>query len=306
MPATVSADFNFTPKVWQDHIMAYFDRKLVYGAFALRDDSLQAAPGLTQNFPYFKKIGPAQKPSEDEGLEVDNLTDDSFSVTVAEVSKAVGITKRAFKTSAARTERIVQEIQEQIGRVMAEQVDEDLYVALASSYTKGYQSNIGNAYGTMNIRALNIGKVSAFNDKHKDSIVMFMHSMQFLDLQTDTQAGFLVANALDPMFMVEGFEGRLGGVAIISIDTVGINSGAGGTGGNGQINGKNAYDAWILKANAFGFMVKQEMEVESDYDMLHRQHVFAGDQWYGTRTFDQTISPQFKKTALLQTVTVYG
>jgi len=299
MPATVSADFAFTPKVWQDHIMAYFDRKLVYGAFALRDDSLTAAPGLTQNFPFFKKIGAAENPSEDEGLIVDNLTDDSFNVTVAEVSKAVGVTKRAFKTSAARTERIIQEVQEQIGRVMAEKVDADLYTAFSSSYTLGYESASGNSYGTMNIRNMNIGKISAFGDKHKDSVVIFMHSMQFLDLMTDSTAGFLVANALDPMFMVEGFEGRLAGLAIISVDTVGKNTA-------GQINSKNAYDAWIHKSNAYGFMVKQEMEMESDYDIMHRQWVFAGDQWYGTRSFDQTIDPLFKKTALLRTVTNNG
>jgi len=299
MPATVSADFAFTPKVWQDHIMAYFDRKLVYGAFALRDDSLTASPGLTQNFPYFKKVGAAQEPTEDEGLIVDNLTDDSFNVTVKEVSKAVGVTKRAFKISAARTERVIQETQEQIGRVMAEKVDADLYTAFSSSYTSGYVSAAGNSYGTMNIRTLNIGKITAFGDKHKDSVVIFMHSMQFLDLMTDSTAGFLVANALDPMFMVEGFEGRLGGVALISVDTVGMNTA-------GQINSKNAYDSWIHKANAYGFMVKQEMELESDYDILHRQWVFAGDQWYGARSFDKTIDPLFKKTALLRTVTVNG
>lgn len=299
MPATVSADFAFAPKVWQDHIMAYFDRKLVYGAFALRDDSLTAEPGLTQNFPYFKKIGGAQKPAEDEGLIVDNLSDDSFSVTVQEVSKAVGVSKKALKTTAARQERVVQEIQEQIGRVMAEQIDQDLYTEFSAHYTQGYVSAAGNSYGTMNIRNLNIGKITAFGDKHKDSVVMFMHSMQFLDLMTDTTAGFLVANALDPMFMVEGFEGRLGGVAIITVDTVGKNVA-------GQINSKNAYDAWIHKANAYGFMVKQEMELESDYDILHRQHVFAGDQWYGVKSFDQTIDSLFKKTALLRTVTNNG
>lgn len=299
MPATVSADFAFAPKVWQDHIMAYFDRKLVYGAFALRDDSLTAAPGLTQNFPFFKKIGAAEQPGEDEGLIVDNLTDDSFNVTVKEVSKAVGVSKKAFKTSAARTDRVIQEVQEQIGRVMAEQVDADLYTAMASSYTSGYVSAAGNSYGLLNIRSLNIGKVVAFGDKHKDSVVCFMHSMQFLDLMTDTTSGFLVANALDPMFMVEGFEGRLAGVAIVSVDTVGKNTA-------GQINSKNAYDAFICKANAFGFMVKQEMEMESDYDILHRQWVFAGDQWYGARSFDQTIDPLFKKTALLRTVTANG
>jgi len=299
MPATVAADFSFQPKVWQDHIMAYFDRKLVFGAFALRDDSLTALPGLTQNFPYFKKIGAAENPSEDEGLIVDNLTDDSFNVTVAEVSKAVGVSKKAFKSSAARTERVIQEVQEQIGRVMAEKVDADLYTAFSSSYTLGYQSAVGNSYGTMNIVNMNIGKIVAFGDKHKDSVVIFMHSMQFLDLMTNAASGFLVANALDPMFMVEGFEGRLGGVAIISVDTVGKNTA-------GQINSKNAYDAWIHKANAYGFMVKQEMELESDYDMLHRQWVFAGDQWYGARSFDQTIDPLFKKTALLRTVTNNG
>lgn len=299
MPATVAADFNFTPKVWQDHIMAYFDRKLVYGAFALRDDSLTAAPGLTQNFPFFKKIGAAENPSEDEGLLVDNLTDDSFNVTVSEVSKAVGVTKKAFKVSAARTDRVIQEVQEQIGRVMAEKVDSDLYTAFSASYTSGYVSAAGNSYGTMNIVNLNIGKIVAFGDKHKDSVAIFMHSMQFLDLMTNSTSGFLVANALDPMFMVEGFEGRLGGVAIVSVDTVGKNTA-------GQINSKNAYDAWIHKANAYGFMVKQEMELEHDYDMLHRQWVFAGDQWYGCRSFDQTIDPLFKKTALLRTVTVNG
>lgn len=303
MPATVAADFAFTPKVWQDHIMAYFDRKLVYGAFALRDDSLTAAPGLTQNFPYFKSIGPAQVPSEDEGLIVDNLTDDSFNVTCAEVSKAVGVSKKAFKVSAARTERVIQEVQEQIGRVMAEKVDQDLYTALSSSFTNGFiapnNSTVSPRLGTMNISNMNVGKIVAFGDKHKDSVVIFMHSLQFLDMMTDTTSGFLVANALDPMFLVEGFEGRLAGLAIVSVDTVGKNT-------SGQINSLNAYDSFICKANAYGFMVKQEMEMESDYDMIHRQWVFAGDHWYGTRTFDQTISPLFKKTALVRTITVNG
>lgn len=299
MSATASTDFAFSPKVWQDHIMAYFDRKLVYGAFALRDDSLSAEPGLTQNFPYFKKIGAAQKPTEDEGLAVDNLSDDSFSVTCVEVSKAVGVSKKAFKVSAARTERVIQEVQEQIGRVIAEQVDADLATALNSSYTVGYLSAAGNSYGNMNIRTLNTGKIVAFGDKHKDAVVCFMHSLQFLDMMTDSTAGFLQANALDPMFMVEGFEGRLAGMAIVSIDTVVKNAGTGT-----QINSKDNYDAMICKANAYGFMVKQEMELENDYDILHRQWVFAGDHWYGSRSFDQTIGSDFKKVARLRVNTV--
>lgn len=294
MSATQSSNFVFQPKVWQDHIMAYFDRKLVYGAFALRDESLTAAPGLTQNFPYFKKIGAAQEPAEDEGLAVDSLSDDSFSVTVKEVSKAVGVTKKAFKVSAARTDRIISEVQEQIGRVMAEKIDSDLLAEFSqdSACTVGFAA--AAAGDTMNIRNMNTGKIKAFGDKHKDSVVIFMHSLQFLDMMTDTTAGFLKADALDPMFMVEGFEGRLGGLAIVTVDTLPKNVG-------GQVGGKDTYDAYIHKSNAYGFMVKQDMELESDYDILHRQWVFAGDQWYGVKSFHATIDPLFKKTARLRT-----
>jgi N4-gp56 family major capsid protein len=294
MPATVAADFSFAPKVWQDHIMAYFDRKLVFGAFALRDDSLTAEPGLTQNFPYFQKIGAAEKPAEDEGLQVDQLTDNSFSVTVGEVAKAVGVTKKAFYSSAARRERILQECQEQLGRVIAEQIDADLLTVFSASgaYSTGYTSSNSQA-DFMNIRTLNKGKIIAFGDKHKDAQVLFMHSHQLMDMLADTTAGFLVANALDPMFLVEGFEGRLNGMAIVVDDNMPLNVA-------GQLNSSNVYDAFIHKRNAYGFMVKQDMEVEQDYDMLHRQWVVAATEWYGCLSFHQTISSQFLKTALLR------
>lgn len=301
MAGTQSANFVFAPKVWQDHIMAYFDRKLVYGAFALRDDSLTAAPGLTQNFPYFKKVGAAEEPEEDSGLSVDLLSDDSFNVTVKEVSKAVGVTKKALKVSAARTERVIQEVQEQLGRVMAEKVDGDLLAAFSASYTDGFTTSTGT--DTMNIRLLNQGKIVAFGDKHKDAVVCFMHSLQFLDMMNDSTAGFLKADALDPMFMVDGYEGRLGGMVIITVDTLPNSTQAGGP---AQVAGHNVYDLFIHKANAYGFMVKQDMELESDYDILHRQWVFAGDQWYGCLSFDKKIDALFKKTARIRTGAANG
>jgi N4-gp56 family major capsid protein len=292
MAATQSSDYAFEPKVWGDHIMAYFDRRLVYGAFALRDDTLTAEPGLTQTFPYFKKIGDAQEPGEDEGLAVDNLSDDSFSVTVKEVAKAVGASKKSFKKSAASRDRIVKEAQEQIGRVMAEKVDKDLIAEFsgAGNYTDGFTA--AAAGDTMSIRNLNIGKIKAFGDKHRDSVVCFMHSLQFLDLMNDSTAGFLKADALDPMFMVEGFEGRLLGMAVVTVDT--LPAGA-------AIGGKNSYYSFIHKMNAYGFMVKQDMEVESDYDILRRQWVWAGDQWYGVKSFHAKVDSLQKTTARLLT-----
>lgn len=294
MGATVAADFVFEPKVWQDHIRAYFDRKLVYGSVAAKDESLKpdAGKGETVNFPFFKAIGDAEEPAESVGLTVDNLEDDSFSCTVKEVGKAVGVKKKAFKKSAARTDAIISEIQSQIARVHAEKVDKDLLAEFSSSgnYTQGFTA--AAAADVMNIRNLNLGKILAFGDKSDQSIICFMHSLQFVDMLNDTTAGFLKADANDPMALVEGFKGRLLGMAIVTVDTIPAGS---------TIDGKDSYHAFVHKANPYGICVKQDMEMESDYDMLQREWVFAGNEWYGVKSFHGKVSALDKRTARITT-----
>lgn len=292
MSATTSADFVFTPKVWKDHVQAYFRRRLVFGAFAVQDDTLKGAPGTTENFPYFKKIGAAQEPEEDVGLDVDKLSDDSFSVTVKEVSKAVGVKKKAFKTSAAKTEEIISEVQRQIGRVMAEKVDADLVTEFSASGNYVDAFSAGVAGDVMTVQNMNKARIGGFGDLFGDAKVIFMHSLQYLDLMNASPAGFLQANALDPMFLVDGFQGRLLGMAIVINDNM--------TQG-GLVGGKQTYDAYIHKENPYGMMTKQEMEIESDYDILHREWVFTGDQWYGVKSFHAKISAQDLKTARMRT-----
>lgn len=295
MSATTSADFVFTPKVWKDHIDAYFRRRLVAGAFALQDNTLTSAPGTTINFPYFKKIGAAEEPTEDEGLAVDKLSDDSFTSTVKEVSKAVGVKKKAFKTSAAATDKIISEVQRQIARVMAEKIDSDLITEFSTggNFTSGFTA--AATTDVMNVANLNKGRITAFGDLFQDASVCFMHSLQFMDLMNSSPAGFLQANALDPMFLVQGFSGRLLGMALVVTDNLGSAAGSGG------LSGHTVYNSYIHKENAYGFIVKQDMEIESDYDILHREWVFTGDHWYAVKSFHAKVSAQDLKTAQLQT-----
>lgn len=295
MGATVAADFAFEPKVWGDHVSAYFDRKLVYGAFALRDNTLTSEPGMTQNFPYFKAVGAAEEPAESDSLSVDNLEDDSFSCTVKEVGKAVGIKKKAFKKSAARSERIVSEIQAQIGRVMAEKVDGDLLDLIKhdDNSTQGFLA--AAAADKMSAANLIKAKITAFGDKHKDAMVCFMHSLQYLDLYTDSGTGLIKADANDPAYLIEGFEGRIGGMALVTVDSTPKH------GAPTQIDSKDAYRATIHKPNSYGIMLKQDMEMESDYDILARQWVFTGNQWYGVCSFHAKVSASDKKAARITT-----
>ena len=143
MAATKSSDFKFEPKVWSDHAMAYFDERLVYGAFAITNEELEReGTGLTVNFPYYETVGEAEEPSEDESLKVDNLMDDSFNATVLEVGKAVGVKKKAFKASADKQANIMAEAQRQIGRRHAEKADAKL-----NDETTTYNGRFGGPIG---------------------------------------------------------------------------------------------------------------------------------------------------------------
>ena len=291
--STKSTDLLFEPKVWSDHILAYFDQKLVYGAFALRNDDLnEEGTGETVNFPYYKAIGAAEEPGEDDDLTVDKLSDDSFSATVFEVGKAVGIKKKAFKKTGDSKQGLLDEGQRQIARVHAEKVDNKLKdeMNLASSYKLGFQA--AGAGDTMTIQRLLQAKIVAFGDKHNEAEVCFMHSFQFLDMMNDSTAGFMKADANDPLMGIKGFEGRLLGMAIVVVDTVAKLA---------DIGGKDAYRATFHKANSYGIMTKQEMEFDDDKDILAREILVTGNQWYAVKSFHGKINPLDRKAGACET-----
>jgi len=282
MTATLSSNWNFNPVVWQTHIDAYFRTKLVFGAFAETEASLTQEPGTTITFPYFKTIGAVEEPAEDEGLVVDNLSDDSFQATVKEVGKAVGIKKKAFKKSAASAERLMAEAQRQIGRRMAEKVDADLLTEFSggSNYTDGF---VASASGdTMSAANLLKSRVIGFGDRQDEAVVCFMHSKQWLDLMTDTTGGFMKADALDPNVLVKGFMGYLLGMAIVVTDQIPKDG--------SQIGGKDAYYSFMHTQAAYAYITKQDLEVEDDYDILMREWVVTGNQWYAVKSYHSKIS----------------
>lgn len=289
MTATKSTDWNFNPVVWQGHIDAYFRTKLVYGAFAETENSLAGEPGTTITFPYFKTIGAVEEPAEDEGLVVDNLSDDSFTATVKEVGKAVGIKKKAFKKSAAAADRLMSEAQRQIGRRFAEKVDADLLTEFSTSgnFTNGFTAS--GASDTMSAQVLLKARVGAYGDRQDEAVVCFMHSKQWLDLMNDSSAGFMKADALDPNVLVKGFMGYLLGMAIVVADSVPKNA--------SQIGGKDAYRAFMHTQSAYAFITKQDLEVEDDYDILMREWVVTGNQWYAVKSYHSKISTLNTRTA---------
>lgn len=287
MPGTLAADYVFEPKVWADHVDAHFDKHLVFGALAVPDKTLVTSPGLTVSFPYFKAIGQAEKPGETDVLTPDKLSDDSFSATVSEIAKAVSFSKTSFFKSAASQERITNEAQTQMGRVIAEQVDADIITEIntVGNYTTGYTASAAAA-GVCTVANLFRGKVTAFGDKQDQVAAYVIHSQHLLSSGIDSISGFMKADANDPLWGTPGFIGRILKAAVIVTDQCP----AGAT-----VDGKQTFYAYAFKANPFGFMVKQEMDLEMDKDILAREIILASTQWSAVKAFHGKVSANDKR-----------
>lgn len=279
--ATLSTDIGFEPKVFADHVDAYFRQKLMWGAVALLDNTLQAEPGETVNFPFFNKIGAAEEPGEQNQLTVDKLGDDAFSVTVKEVGKAVGFKDKALRVSAARRAEIFNEAERQIARVHAEKVDNDLVALLEDSdnFSQGFTATA--AAHTLDIRRLNASRISTFGDRHDEAAAVYLHSRQYLDLMNDSTAGFLNADATDPMFGLPGFMGRLLGMAVFVSDLCPQAD---------DIDNATAFHGYIMKQNPYGIAIAESPMVETDRDILSRENVVTATQWYGVVGIHKKVS----------------
>jgi len=288
MAATVASDFVFSPKVWQDHIAAYFDKKLTLGAFAVMDDTLTQRPGETVTFPYFTAIGAAEDATEGSDLTVDNMADDSFSATVKEVGKAVGFKDKSLRVSAATKDRNFAEAQSQVGRVHAEKVDADLITEIntGANHETGFTASAEADVCT--VSNLFHAKTIAFGDKSDQAAVIFMHSLHYLSMVKDTTTGMMKADANDPMYTVPGFMGRLFGAAVVVTDQVPAAA---------DVGTKKAYECFICKPNAYGICLAEELMFEQDRDILARETIITATQWYAVKAFHAKIATEDKRIA---------
>lgn len=293
MPATQKADFNFNPQVASDHIHAYTEKSLVMGAFAVPNTDLaaNAKAGETITFPFYKNIGAAEDLAETDVLTVDKLQDDSFQATVKEVGKAVGFKDASIIKSGDSEGNTYEEATKQIGQRHAEKIDADLIteVMLPTSNTVAFSA--AAATDVCNVQNILRGKITAFGDKQTQAKVLVLHSQHIITFGVELFNKMVIRDANDPYAQVPGWMGRILDMVVIVNDQMPRLA---------DVAGKQVFAALTMKENPYGFIVKRQMNVEQDRDILARENVIAATQWYAVKSFHAKVHAADKRVGLMK------
>ena len=303
----------FINQVRGDYTGAYFRIKLFWAALGRRIMSdFQIKPGKKVDLPFFLKMGDAEKPGEDDRLAVDSFGDKSISTSVYEVAKAWGITDSGRYAKGSTDEEWEDEASSQVGQRLAEMVDKDALACLNNDGTASVDGTAGNdpkghdaidrtkdlttagqftgekglddakVIAMMaNINALQRGFTDLFGDRQKEANLMVMHSKSYTDVLLGSTAGFLKADAVSPLgSVVKGYEGNFLGKHTYTIDNISKGTVRTITDSAGTTQKYQTRKTFILKPNAFLFLVKQNPKHEEARDLLGRIDYAAVTQWY--------------------------
>ena len=317
MPATMAANFTFIPQIAERHISGYERKKLVLAKLAWqpRDKrKFNKTPGETITFPYYNFIGDAADGVENQDVEIDALGDASFTATVKEAVKGVGITDSALIKLGDTHAGWEMEAMKQMAFVLAKKIELDLWTELKKSTSRdrvkdavadiSLQGAFGGDKGAndsgyanqlCNIRALAEAMTEGWGDRREEAAAVILHSAHYNSIETDAQAGFLKADANDPLYKIKGFVGRspmFWGLPFFVNDGVPAEDNVTITDSGSATQDYKTFDAVFLKKDAFGLMMKQLPKVEQDRNIQKRLDFMVATQWYAVKSFHKVISTE--------------
>ncbi len=306
-----SENFNFNPFVWETTIQAYLRRKNVFFNLAFLDETLVTSSGTSVLFPYYTLLsGSAQKIAPDQQVAINQINNDKFTISVAELADSVALTDSQRLNLVTRAAGMSQgnydaysdpfddwseEAMRQMAFRFVSQIDADLVTLLqqAGSYVQAFTATAGTDVFTNDL--LTRSKLKAFGDRTGEAKTVVCHPLQFADFITSV--GGLAAfnmNAIRQDIQEDGFfQGRYNGVDFYLSDNVPKYA--------TQIGGKDAYTAYVFKRDPFGVMTKMKPSTEHKRDILGRRDIIVATTWYGTINLNQQISSTDIRTAALLT-----
>lgn len=265
------------PEVMADMVSAKLPKLIKFTPLAYVETALQGQPGNTLTVPAWEYAGDATEVGEGQAISPDQLTTKKTTMTIKKAAKGYEITDEALLSGLG--DPLGQAIY-QLGLAIANKIDDDL-VAVAKTATQ-HITETPTTLAAID-KALEI-----FEDEEDARYVAIINPKDAIKLKTDVAKEWTKGSELGADMVVSGTFGEVAGVQIVRSKKVDE-----GKGFIVKVSPSQTQTDDANKYGAFVIMLKRDVAIETDRDILKKTTVITGDEHYGVYLYDPTRVVKF-------------
>ena len=265
------------PEVMADMVSAKLPKLIKFTPLAYVETALQGQPGNTLTVPAWEYAGDATEVGEGQAISPDQLTTKKTTMTIKKAAKGYEITDEALLSGLGDP---LGQATYQLGLAIANKIDNDL-VEVAKTATQ----HVSEAPTTLEAidKALDI-----FEDEEDAQYVAIINPKDATKLKTAVAKEWIKGSELGANMVVSGTFGEVAGVQIVRSKKV-----EEGKGFLVKVSPSQTQTDDANKYGAFVIMLKHDVAIETDRDILKKTTVITGDKHYGVYLYDPTRVVKF-------------
>lgn len=265
------------PEVMADMVSAKLPKLIKFTPLAYVETALQGQPGNTLTVPAWEYAGDATEVGEGQAISPDQLTTKKTTMTIKKAAKGYEITDEALLSGLGDP---LGQATYQLGLAIANKIDDDL-VAVAKTATQ-HITETPTTLASID-KALEI-----FEDEEDARYVAIINPKDAIKLKTDVAKEWTKGSELGADMVVSGTFGEVAGVQIVRSKKVDE-----GKGFIVKVSPSQTQTDDANKYGAFVIMLKRDVAIETDRDILKKTTVITGDEHYGVYLYDPTRVVKF-------------
>ena len=265
------------PEVMADMVSAKLPKLIKFTPLAYVETALQGQPGNTLTVPAWEYAGDATEVGEGQVISPDQLTTKKTTMTIKKAAKGYEITDEALLSGLGDP---LGQATYQLGLAIANKIDDDL-VAVAKTAIQHVAE--APTTGAALDKALAI-----FDDEEDAKYVALINPADAIDLRANTVKEWISGTEVGANTVVSGTFGETRGVQIVRTKKV-----EKGKGFIVKVSPSQTQTDDANKYGAFVIMLKRDVAIETDRDILKKTTVITGDEHYGVYLYDPTRVVKF-------------
>ncbi|HEW9849262.1 TPA: N4-gp56 family major capsid protein [Streptococcus pneumoniae] len=265
------------PEVMADMVSAKLPKLIKFTPLAYVETALQGQPGNTLTVPAWEYAGDATEVGEGQAISPDQLTTKKTTMTIKKAAKGYEITDEALLSGLGDP---LGQATYQLGLAIANKIDDDL-VAVAKTATQ-HITETPTTLAAID-KALEI-----FEDEEDAQYVAIINPKDAIKLKTAVAKEWIKGSELGANMVVSGTFGEVDGVQIVRSKKVDE-----GKGFLVKVSPSQTQTDDANKYGAFVILLKRDVAIETDRDILKKTTVITGDEHYGVYLYDPTRVVKF-------------